>query len=94
MVSAGLGIFLFGSAIGQGESPQGWPESDANSPLSQAVEKKALELLATAPVRQAIAQGLKTLEASDAASKPEALRYVRSALEETANEYTEWTLLT
>lgn len=84
MVSAGLGILLFASAIVRAESPQGWPESDANSPISQAVEKRALEILATAPVRQAIAQGLKTLEASEAASKPEALRYVRSALEETA----------
>lgn len=84
LVSAGLSILLLTSAVVRAENLQGWPESDANSPISQAVEKRALEILATAPVRQAIAQGLKTLEASDAASKPEALRYVRSALEETA----------
>lgn len=72
------------SAVVRADNAQGWPESDANSPTSQAVEKRALEILATAPVRQAVKQGLKTLEASDAASKPEALCFVRSALEETA----------
>lgn len=84
MVSAGLGILLLTSTAAWASDPQGWPESDANSPLSQAVEKRALELIATAPVRQAVAQGLKTFEASETASKPEALRFVRSALEETA----------
>lgn len=80
----GLGILLPILAIVRADHSQEWVESDANSPISQAVEKRALEVLATAPVRQAVAQGLKTLEASDAASKPEALRFVRSALEETA----------
>ncbi len=81
---AGLGIGLPTSTDVRVDNSQEWVESDANSPISQAVEKRALEILATAPVRQAVAQGLKTLEASEAASKPEALRFVRSALEETA----------
>ena len=49
-------------------------------------------LLIAIPTK-AVAQGLKTLEASDAVSKPEAPRFGRPALEATVKEYTEWTIL-
>lgn len=58
-------------------------DSDANSAKSQAVEQMALRILATAPVQQAMADGLQTYGSSKEADKPEAMRYARSALRET-----------
>ena len=91
---SGLFISITAQAVNRSAHARIAAESDAKSHLSQAVEQRALEILATAPVRQAVAQGLKTLEASDAASKSEALRFERSALDETANAYTERTVIT
>lgn len=59
-------------------------ESDANSNRSQEIEKLALQIMNTPTVQQAIARGLKSYAASDAASKPDAMRYAKSAVDETA----------
>lgn len=70
-------------ALGQAAQLEFQSDSDANSAQSQRVEELALRILDTAPVKQAIAQGLQTLSESEAASYPEAMRYVQSALDET-----------
>ncbi len=59
-------------------------ESDANSNRSQEVEKHALQILKTPTVQQAVASGLKSYAASDVATKPDAMRYAKSAVDETA----------
>lgn len=59
-------------------------ESDANSERSQSVEILALRILKTSAVKDAIAKGLKSYRASDEAKKPDALRYAKSAMDETA----------
>ena len=59
-------------------------DSDSNGSLSQQVEKLALEIFATAPVRDAVERGLASYAASDAATKPEAMRFAKSAMDETA----------
>lgn len=56
--------------------------SDANSARSQATEQLALRILATPKMQQALARGLTTLGESKAAAKPEAMRYAKSALNE------------
>lgn len=58
--------------------------SDANSAKAEAVEKLALQILSMAPVKTAVERGLKTLAASEDATKPDAMRYVKSAMDETA----------
>lgn len=58
--------------------------SDANSAKSEAVERLALRILATPAVKQGIAQGLETYRTSSVAQKPEALRHVRSAVDNVA----------
>ena len=55
--------------------------SDANSVKAQTVEKRALEILGTAKVQDALAQGLRSYAASDVAGRPDALRYAKSALD-------------
>ena len=74
-----LGAFP-GLAAGKTTDPAVAPsDSDANGSRSQAVEKLALRILDTTPVKEAIAQGLKTYEASPVAAKPDALRDAKSA---------------
>ena len=58
--------------------------SDANSKQSQSIEKLAIRIMKTDLVKKAISDGVELYKASKIASKPEALRYARSAVEETA----------
>ena len=61
-----------------------WSESDANSLLAQTGEKLALQILQTAPMKEAIAKALRDFQASDMANKPDGLRHIRSATDEAA----------
>ena len=64
---------------------QAVPEgSDVNSARAQAVETLALQIWKSPAVREAVERGLKRYAASDVASKPEAMRYAKSAMDETA----------
>jgi hypothetical protein len=58
--------------------------SDANSAMAQNVERLALRILETAPVKEGIAEGLQRYAASDMARKPDAMRYAKSLLDNTA----------
>ncbi|GIU65945.1 hypothetical protein [Candidatus Phycosocius spiralis] len=59
-------------------------DSDANGIRTQKVERLALQILETAQVKEAIEKGIATYAASAIASKPDAMRYARSAVEEAA----------
>lgn len=72
------------AAIGQTPTKSFRTDSDANSERTQAVERLALRLLRTAAVKKAIEKGLATYAASDVASKPDAMRYAKSAVDEAA----------
>lgn len=56
--------------------------SDANSAKSQATEQLALRILATPQMQQALEQGFTTLGESKPGTMPEAMRYAKSALNE------------
>lgn len=56
--------------------------SDANSPKAQAVERLALRIMAMPAVKDAAAKGLERYRSSPIGQKPDALRYVRSAVDE------------
>lgn len=58
--------------------------SDVNSALAEAVERQALAIWKSPAVREAVARGLKRYAESDVARKPEAMRYARSAVDESA----------
>ena len=73
------------ATTGQAARPQaGQDGSDANSLKAQAVEKLALQILETPAVKDAVAKGLKDLQGSDMAGKPDGIRYAKSAIDETA----------
>ena len=59
-------------------------DSDANGSRSQQVEQPALEIYASASVRDAVERGLVSYAESDAGTKPDAMRFARSAMDETA----------
>lgn len=65
------------STIGQGEG-------DANGSRAERVERLALRLLETPAVKEAVAKGLELWRQSPAASKPDAMRYAQSAMDEIA----------
>jgi hypothetical protein len=69
---------------GAASPPAAQDGSDANGARAQAVEKLALQIMKTPAVAEAIARGLKSYAASDVAGKPDAMRYAKSALDETA----------
>ncbi len=58
--------------------------SDANGPKAQAVERLALRILAMSAVREAATKGLERYRTSPMGEKPDALRYVKSAIDEVA----------
>jgi hypothetical protein len=73
------------ATTGQAARPQAAQDgSDINSLKAQAVEKLALQIMETPAVKAATERGLKSYAASDAARKPEAMRYAKSAMDETA----------
>jgi hypothetical protein len=82
-------LWAGGAAAQMAENPVGGTavrttnDSDANSAKSQAVEQMALRILATEPMQRALADGLQVFGNSKEASKPDAMRYARSALQET-----------
>ena len=70
-------------AAGQSARPQAAADgSDANSARAQAVEKLALRIMATPVYKVAVAKALKDFQANEYASKPDFMRYVKSAADE------------
>ena len=72
------------SSSAPASDPSAQDGSDVNSAKAQAVEKLALQVVATAPVKDAVERGMMTFAASEDAKRPDAMRYARSALDETA----------
>lgn len=65
-------------------APVALPEGDANGARAARVEKLALRILEQPAVKDAVAAGLVAWGASAVASKPDAMRYARSAMDEIA----------
>ena len=79
---------LFGGtsqgALGQtGDQAVIQTDSDSNGRLSQQADRLALEVFAAAPVKAAIARGLQRYAESEVAAKPDAMRFAKSAMDET-----------
>lgn len=81
-----LGALLIAAAVGLGTSLHAAQEdgSDANSLRAQEVEKLALKIMAAPGYKNARDKALEDYKANPYAGKPDFLRYVRSATDETA----------